>query len=174
MARQVAANRRLHGHCKLALNKPFWHISIDHLRESGVLPLGRFRSGEFDWGAARTAFFEGFHASLAAYANAGNNLILEHILDTEGWIELLQKLFQPHDVFFVGVYCQLPVLIDREAKRADRAPGSAQRDFEIVHVGRKYDLELDSEDDLEGNVHRLLEAWRSGERSSDFAPISSC
>ncbi len=153
------------------IEKPFWHISIDHLRESGALPLGRFRSGEFDWGAARAAFFEGFHMSLAAYANAGNNLILEHILDTEGWIELLQKLFQPQDVFFVGVHCQLPVLIDREIKRADRVPGSAQRDFETVHIGRRYDLELNSEDDLEGNVNRLLEAWRSSERSSDFTPV---
>lgn len=67
------------------IEKPLWHISIDHLRDSGVLPIERFRNGDFDWTEVRAAFFDGFHASLAAYANAGNDLILEHILDTNGW-----------------------------------------------------------------------------------------
>jgi chloramphenicol 3-O phosphotransferase len=39
---------------------PFWHISIDHLRDAGVLPMDRFRSGEFKWSGAREAFFNGF------------------------------------------------------------------------------------------------------------------
>lgn len=155
------------------IEKPFWHITIDHLRDSGVLPLERFRTGEFNWSDNRAAFFDGFHTSLAAYADAGNNLILEHILDTKGWLELLQELFQPHDVFFVGVHCPLPVLLDRETRRGDRPLGSAQRDFETVHVDRTYDLELNSEDDLEENVRQLLVAWRSAKRSSDFAPIPS-
>jgi chloramphenicol 3-O phosphotransferase len=75
------------------IETPFWHISIDHLRDSGVLPSARFRSGEFDWKAARPSFFDGFHASLAAYADAGNNLILEHILDKDQWLtELRHRL----------------------------------------------------------------------------------
>ena len=55
------------------IERPFWHVSIDHLRDAGVLPLARFRSGEFAWADARKPFFDGFHASLAAYADAGNN-----------------------------------------------------------------------------------------------------
>ncbi|WP_319533257.1 hypothetical protein [uncultured Cohaesibacter sp.] len=46
-----------------ALPVPFWHISIDHLRDSGVLPSHRFKSGEFDWKAARPRFFDGYHQS---------------------------------------------------------------------------------------------------------------
>ena len=84
---------------------PFWHISIDHLRDAGVLPSERFRRGDFDWPALRPAFFEGFHRSLAAYAGAGNNLILEHILDDERWLPGLQSLFSPFDVYFIGVHC---------------------------------------------------------------------
>jgi chloramphenicol 3-O phosphotransferase len=151
------------------IERPFWHISIDHLRDSGVLPLDRFRSGEFDWRKSRQAFFEGFHRSLGAYADAGNDLILEHILDTEGWIDTLHRLFSAHDVFFVAVHCPLPLLISREAARGDRPPGSAKRDFETIHAGRRYDLELNSEDGLEANVAALLGAWRSGERMSEFA-----
>jgi hypothetical protein len=48
------------------IDTPFWHISIDHLRDSGVLPTARIRSGEFDWRSMRDAFFLGFERSLLA------------------------------------------------------------------------------------------------------------
>jgi chloramphenicol 3-O phosphotransferase len=150
------------------IEKPFWHISIDHLRDSGVLPSSRFRTGEFRWADARKAFFDGFHASLAAYADAGNDLILEHILDTEGWLETLDGLLRHHDVFFVAVHCPLEVLIEREQARGDRPAGSAKRDYETVHVGKIYDIELNSTDGADANVERLLAAWRSARRSSSF------
>ncbi len=126
------------------IERPFWHISIDHLRDSGVLPMSRFHSGEFAWKDARRAVFDGFHASLAAYANTGNDLILEHILDTEGWLETLRDLLAGHDVFFVAVHCPLDVLIAREQQRGDRPAGSAKRDYETIHAGKAYDLELDT------------------------------
>ena len=31
------------------LDEPFWLFSIDHLREAGVLPMERIRTGEFAW-----------------------------------------------------------------------------------------------------------------------------
>lgn len=152
------------------IEKPFWHISIDHIRDAGVLPTGRFRSGEFSWRDAREAFFDGFHRSLAAYADAGNHLILEHILDTDGWLATLKSLLAHHDVFFVAVHCPLEILIEREKQRGDRPLGSARRDFETIHVGKLYDLELDTGDGVDYNVERLLTAWRSGERSSSLLP----
>ncbi|QPH52518.1 chloramphenicol phosphotransferase CPT family protein [Pontivivens ytuae] len=150
------------------IEAPFWHISIDHLRDSGVLPTDRFRSGEFDWRAARAPFFDGFHRSLAAYAGAGNDLILEHILDTDGWLEQLSRLFAPFDVFFVGLHCPREELIRREAARGDRPAGSAARDFETVHEGKRYDLELQAIDPLADNVEALLAAWRCRSAPSAF------
>jgi len=150
------------------IEKPFWHISIDHLRDSGVLPTQRFRNGDFDWKEARPAFFDGFHASLAAYADAGNDLILEHILDTESWLEKLRSLLAGHDVLFVAVHCPLDLLIAREKARGDRPAGSARQDFETIHIGKTYDLELDSTHDVEANVDRLLKTLRSGRRDSSF------
>lgn len=151
------------------IEKPFWHISIDHLRDSGVLPTERFRSGEFNWRKARPAFFDGFHASLAAYADAGNDLILEHILDTERWLETLRGLLAGHDVLFVAIHCPLDVLVAREKARGDRPQGSARQDFETIHVGKTYDLELDSTHGVDVNIDRILEAFRSGRRNSSFA-----
>lgn len=151
------------------IESPFWHISIDHLRDAGVLPTRRFKSGEFRWGDARAAFFDGFHGSLKAYADAGNDLILEHILDTQGWLDMLAELFAQHDVFFVGVHCPLELLIEREAARGDRPVGSARQDYETIHVGMTYDIELSSTDGVDTNVEALLMSWRSGRRVSSFS-----
>ncbi|UJW86329.1 chloramphenicol phosphotransferase CPT family protein [Devosia sp. SL43] len=152
---------------------PFWHISIDHLRDAGVLPTQRFKSGEFDWKAARAPFFDGFHRSLAAYVAAGNNLILEHILDTNGWLEQLVELLSPFDVFFVGVHCPLDELIRREALRGDRPVGSAARDFETIHRGLSYDFEVQSDRDAAENVAAIIDSWTSRTGDSVFARLAS-
>ena len=150
------------------IEEPFWHVSIDHLRDAGVLPTSRFKSGDFRWSDSRAAFFEGFHTSLKAYADAGNNLILEHILDNDDWLPTLRGLLAGHDVFFAAVHCPLPLLIERESARGDRPLGSAKRDFETIHVGKTYDITLQSTAETEANVDSLLHAWRSGIRDSSF------
>jgi chloramphenicol 3-O phosphotransferase len=151
---------------------PFWHISIDHLRDSGVLPTSRFRSGEFEWRKARPAFFKGFHASLAAYAEAGNNLIIEHILDQPDWQGELADLLAPYDLFFVALHCPLEELRARELARGDRPAGSAEADFHSIHRNRLYDLELHTADGTERNVENLLAAWRNPRGRSCFFKAS--
>ncbi|MHA3913904.1 chloramphenicol phosphotransferase CPT family protein [Halovulum sp. GXIMD14793] len=151
------------------LSLPFWHISIDHLRDAGVLPSDRFKSGEFDWKAARTAFFDGFHTSLAAYAQAGNNLILEHILEDETWLDQLRDLFAPFDVYFAGVHCPVDILEAREKARSDRPVGSARKDFETIHIGKTYDLEVQALDGVDHSVEAIMRGWKSGKRISDFS-----
>jgi chloramphenicol 3-O phosphotransferase len=144
---------------------PFWHYSIDHLRDSGVLPMARYRNGDFAWADTRAAFFDGFHRSVAAFADAGNDLILEHILDTQGWREDLARRLAGHKVLFAGLYTSLSALKQREAARGDRPEGSAEADFHTVHKGLAYDLELDAERDPDINAELVRVAW-----AMHFAP----
>lgn len=148
-----------------ALPTPFWHISIDKLRDAGVLPTARFDSGEFDWQTWRAPFFTGFHASLGAYLAAGNDLILEHILDTPGWLDELVRALEGHDVLFVALHCPLEVLEAREAARGDRPKGSAAKDFHSIHNALTYDLELQSLDGVDANIARILTALNNPRRS---------
>ena len=150
------------------IDRPFWHISIDHLRDAGVLPSARIKSGEFKWRDMRRPFFDGFHRSLAAYAGAGNNLIIEHILDTPGWHEDLITLLAPFDMFFVGVHCSLPELVRREQARGDRPVGSAEQDFNTIHRGLRYDLEISAELNADDNVERVISAWTTRTAPSAF------
>lgn len=155
------------------LDEPFWHFSIDHLREAGVLPMRRIRSGEFSWQAMRPAFFEGFHRSLPALAGAGNNLIVEHIVETEAWMHRLVQLLKPFDVFFVGIHCPLPELERREIERGDRRIGEARQDYAMTHTFGFYDIEVDSTEPLEQNVDTVIAAWKARKRPSAFDRMAS-
>lgn len=147
---------------------PFWHISIDHLRDSGVLPTARIRSREFDWRSLREPFFIGFERSLLAYAEAGNDLIVEHIIESRDWLKRLAATLEGFDVFFVGVHCPLEELERRETARGDRPLGDARRDFHRIHSYCSYDLEIDGLDDAAANAERVIAAWLRRERPLAF------
>jgi chloramphenicol 3-O phosphotransferase len=150
------------------LDEPFWHYSIDHFRGAGVLPMKRIDSGEFPWAGMRAAFFEGFHRCLPALAEAGNNLMVEHIVESEAWMSRLVQLLETIDVFFVGLHCPLPELERRELRRGDRGVGEARQDHFVVHTFGTYDFEVDSTQPLAGNADAVLAAWRSRTRPSAF------
>ena len=150
------------------IDSPFWHYSIDHLRDSGVLPRERIQSGEFAWRAMRSAFFDGFHRSIGVFAGAGNNLIVEHIVETREWLADLLGILSDIDVFFVAVHCPLAELERRESARGDRPIGMAKTDFESVHTFATYDFEVDSTAPLERNVEALIGAWQGRRRPSAF------
>ena len=151
------------------LNQPYWHISIDHLRNASVLPLDRVRSGEFTWSEMRGPFFAGFERSLAVYAEAGNNLVVEHIIEDEAWMQRVVRLLHGLDVFFVGVRCDLDELEQRERQRGDRPLGDARRDFFTVHRHAVYDVEVDTTSTSpDSNAARIIAAHGARTRPSAF------
>jgi chloramphenicol 3-O phosphotransferase len=151
-----------------ALPEPFWHVSFDKLREADVLPLERVRAGDFVWAEMRETVFDGFHRSLPAYAGAGANLIVEHIVETLAWRDRLLDLLGGQDVFFVGVHCPLEELERREAARGDRRAGEARRDFETCHLHMAYDVEVDSREPPEANSAMIIAAWTGRRRPGAF------
>jgi chloramphenicol 3-O phosphotransferase len=140
------------------LPTPFLHLSIDHLRDSGVLPLERFRSKEFAWADARENFFIGFERAVAAFAGAGNDVIVDHVIETREWRERFDAVLSGCDVFLVGVHCPLEELERREAARGDRPLGDARRDFFMVHEHCAYDFEVDARVSPEVNASRIIAA----------------
>ncbi len=155
------------------IEEPFWHISIDHLRDAGVLPLDRIRSGEFKWADLRDAFFDGFERSLAAYVQSGNNLIVEYIVETRERMRGLVRRLEGCDVFFVGLHCSLDELERRELARADRRIGDAHRDYHTIHVHCIYDLELDTTLPPEVNADKLIWSWRVRGQPPAFERMAS-
>lgn len=145
-----------------ALPEPFWHYSIDHLLAAKILPDG------FPWRDLRPRFFDGFHNSIPALAEGGNNLIVEYIVETREWMDRLLHLLHPFDVFFVGVHCPLLELERREKARGDRPIGDARRDFETTHTFGFYDFEVNSTQPLDENVRAVIAAWQVRQRPTAF------
>ena len=85
-----------------------------------------------------------FHQSVAAAANAGHRVIVDHVLAHEVWLKECLTLFEGLEVIFVGLYCPLEELERRERRRGDREIGLAKFQHQIVHAHGVYDIELDT------------------------------
>ncbi|MFG3099219.1 chloramphenicol phosphotransferase CPT family protein [Streptomyces sp. NPDC048182] len=118
----------------------FFHLAVDGfnaMRSKRVLG-----AAELDDALRRTRM--GFHRSIAAMAEVGNGVVVDHVL-SEPW-RLLDCLavLPPEDVVFVGVHCPLDELTRRESARGDRPPGLAAQQYGLVHAHGDYDLECDT------------------------------
>jgi chloramphenicol 3-O phosphotransferase len=90
------------------------------------------------------AVVTGFHKSVAALARSGNNIIVDHVLQEDGWLKECVENWAGLDVLFVGVKCPLEITEQREKDRSDRKVGTARYQFERVHNHDLYDLEIDT------------------------------
>lgn len=102
------------------------------------------------------------HARMAAAlagVSAGvilDEVVLEEVL-RDDWREALADC----DVFMVGVHCALPELERREVARGDRLIGQARGQFDLVHVGMSYDLEVDTTSTTPAEVvSRIADAYQ--------------
>jgi chloramphenicol 3-O phosphotransferase len=95
-------------------------------------------------GPAAARALQGMRHAIAAMAAQGNNLIVDDVLLGEGKAAEYAQLLRPFDVFLVGVFAPLNVLETRERQRGDRLIGLARWQYERVHKGMHYDLEVDT------------------------------
>ena len=85
----------------------------------------------------------GMRHAIAAMAEAGNNLIVDDVM-LNGEMAEYKTLLSAFDVFLVGVFAPLDVLEARERQRGDRQIGLARWQYDRVHKGKSYDLEVDT------------------------------
>ena len=136
---------------------PWMHLCFDTFRDSGALKPDSYPN----WPDKRSAVFSALHQSFQAFADAGLDLIVEHILDTPGWHANLQQRFASHDLLFVGLHTSSDALDTREKSRVNRARGSAREDATRIHAGLNYDLELDGTAPPQFNAKQVLTATPS-------------
>ncbi|MFE9457730.1 chloramphenicol phosphotransferase CPT family protein [Streptomyces californicus] len=118
----------------------FFHLAVDGF--NAMRTKRELDPGELDAALRRTRM--GFHRSIAAMADAGNDLVVDHVL-SEPW-RLLDCLavLRPENVLFVGVHCPPQELARREKARGDRPSGLAEHQFDLVHTHGDYDVECDT------------------------------
>ena len=133
----------------------FSYYASDQLADAAFRPLETTTRD-----ATREAFFHGFHRSIAAFASAGNDLLVEHIVEEQSWNDELLNLLAPFDVFWVGVHAPPEEISRRERERRNRTLGEGLYHLK-THSFCQYDLEVDSTQPLAHNVQAILEAWKA-------------
>ncbi|MFF0382028.1 chloramphenicol phosphotransferase CPT family protein [Streptomyces sp. NPDC004286] len=118
----------------------FSHLSVDAF--NSMRAQRELSPEEFDAALRRTRL--GFHRSVAAMAEVGNDLVVDHVLSEPWRLADCLAVLRPEDVLFVGVHCPLPELERRERARGDRETGLAALQYDLVHAHGDYDLECDT------------------------------
>lgn len=139
---------------RLELEPQFHFYASDQLADEGFRPLDK--DVGFRW---RQAFFNGFHRSIFAFASAGIDLLVEHIVEEESWAADLETLLAPFDVFWVAVHAPMAEIQRRERLRGDRHIGEGLYHLK-THYFCKYHLEVDTTQPIEQNVADIVAAWK--------------
>ncbi|MBK8902137.1 MAG: hypothetical protein IPM53_13210 [Anaerolineaceae bacterium] len=145
------------------MDQRYFHLSVDMFQQSwpqdflvysdGQNPaaadglLAVFQNdalAEVRIGPAGFRFFAGLYGSLAGWATAGNNIIVEDVFYHPQVLHEAVKALHTLPVWFVGVRCDLAVAEQRERDRGDRAPGGARTFYPLVHAHGRYDVEVDT------------------------------
>jgi chloramphenicol 3-O phosphotransferase len=111
------------------LDRPFWDDVLGKAVHAGT-------SGRI--------LFSGMHNAIAAAAQAGNNILADHVFVEEDWVKECARLFADMPAYLIGIQCPLEILEQRERERKDRTLGQARAQFDIIHKYTVYDLEVDT------------------------------
>lgn len=145
------------------LPQSFCYYASDQLADAHFRPINEPARWE-----GRAAFFAGFHRSIAAFAEAGLDLLVEHIVEQASWADELRALLRPFDTFWVGIRVPLDISEERERLRGNRAPGEA-REHHRTHDHCMYDLEIENVGASATTAALVLQAW--GLRHSSSRPL---
>jgi chloramphenicol 3-O phosphotransferase len=116
--------------------QPYLHLSIDSFWE--MLPRRYFEDVP-----ALLTVETGYFRCIPVLA-AGNNLIVDTVLQTDQRKAEVAALLHAHRAFLIGVHCPLEVTERRERSRGDRPVGQARAQFDRVHAHGVYDAEVDT------------------------------
>ena len=157
---------------KSSLSLPYFYLSSDQLVESGILPdLNRDLPDQANsWNLIRPKFFDGFHRCIKAWADAGNLVIVEHVVEQPTWFSQLVDLLRNHSVLYIGVHCPVEELDRRERARGNRTIGEGRSHLaDGIHTWSGYDLEINTfEQSIEENLQQVMASIRSFARPNSI------
>lgn len=144
----------------LSTSEAFLHVALNAFRD--MEPPGYWGTDTKDlWPLRVEALCRSINAAAAAYARAGESVIVDHVLPEQGWSWMAQD-FAGLPVLFVGVHCGAEELARREMARGDRPIGLAASQGR-VHQKRAYDFEVDTTQVSAQECAKVLHAWLNEE-----------
>ncbi len=104
---------------------------------------------------------KGMHRAIAAYARAGNNVIVDYIAYDAAWRQDLLEALHGIKVFTVGVTASLETIEQREKARATSPQGHGRSIYDTVHAGWQYDFTIDTDNiTVEQATEQIIAAFK--------------
>jgi len=116
-----------------AVQRPYLHVSLDAFLHR--LPAMFLKDAAFARDLPR--LLAGFYASSAAIARAGNDVVVDTVLQEPSWVGPCVIAFDGLEVVFVAVRCSLEALEDRENTSEMRLDECVSRILEYVRSGTR-------------------------------------
>jgi chloramphenicol 3-O phosphotransferase len=161
------------GQLLVMLDPPHFHMSVDAI--NGMRAKQKTRElDDATLAAVLTRTRAGFHRAVAGLAEAGNDVVMDHVL-SEPW-RLLDCLavMAGYRVVFVGVRCAPTELERRQRERGDRMPGMAMAQEPLVHAHGQYDVECDTTEASPYDCAvRVRDFLRTGQEPTAFDRLRS-
>jgi chloramphenicol 3-O phosphotransferase len=139
-------------------SRPMLHVQMDAFLE--MLPAAMFGAPEgyvFETtehdgkpvtavisGPVMETALRGMRGAVAALAEAGADVIVDEVLWDPDALADYRRRLAPFALHTVGLFAPLEVIEHRERQRGDRDLGLARWQYDKVHGGMSYDLELDT------------------------------
>lgn len=95
-------------------------------------------------GAEGRKIVTGMNQAIAAYARAGNNLVVDYIMYDPSWMQELLQALEGCPVYMIGITLPLEILQQREQARSTSPLGHAKSHYDTVHINNAYDMMLDT------------------------------
>jgi chloramphenicol 3-O phosphotransferase len=139
----------------------FCYFASDQLADENFRPI--IRSDE-----ERSRSFDGFHRAIESFADAGCDMIVEHIVEEPFWWEDICNHLRNHSVLWVGVHCPLEIVKQREIARGNRTIGEAEYHIK-THAYCQYDLHVDTSVQTTDDIVDLILQRRAGRQTPEPA-----
>jgi chloramphenicol 3-O phosphotransferase len=161
------------GQLLLMLDPPHFHMSVDAINSMRAKQKSReLDEAELEAVLARTR--AGFHRAVAGMAEAGNDVIADHVLSEPWRLRDCLEVMAGYRVVFVGVRCSPAELERRERERGDRPAGVALAQQVWVHAHGLYDVECDTtRASPYGCAVRITDFLGSGQAATAFDRLRS-
>lgn len=106
-------------------------------------------------------------------ADKGQHIIIDEVLFDDDHLKSYIHQLSDHIVYFVGVYCDLSVMRNREILRGNRAIGLSNDQFDRVHQGlREYDMIVNTnQSDFFENAKTILRFIEDNDHPSGFCKM---
>lgn len=101
----------------------------------------------------------GMNSAIAAYAQEGNNIIVDYIAYKKEWVDDLRIKLQSIKTYFIKVNIPLEILEQRERVRGTSPAGHARSHYDTIHWDILYDLQVDSSKQKPDEIAQQIDSF---------------